>query len=120
MKSVKNFLILVLLIGNLSVEAKETGTLLLKSIVLPQISVNMMRTNSNEYQSVIRFVAKSNTYQFKNDHQIEVENPLGLDLKTEVIKTNQKFAQKEFRVIVGKESGRKSKNPFFIVKISAN
>lgn len=116
----KRFFILSTLLLSFTLHANETGTLLLKAVVLPKISLSLDRTKREGNRSVISLVAKSNTYKFENNHHVEIENPLGLDLKTEVFEMDGKSSQKEYRVTVGKSSDTNVKNPFFTVKISAN
>lgn len=116
----KRFFILSTLLLSFTLHASETGTLLLKAVVLPKISLSLDRTKREGNRSVISLVAKSNTYKFENNHHVEIENPLGLDLKTEVFEMDGKSSQKEYRVTVGKSSDTAVKNPFFTVKISAN
>lgn len=119
MKRIKSFIFSFLLIS-FGLEASETGTLLLKAVVLPKITLSLGRTKIENNHSVISLVAKSNTYKFENHHRVEIENPLGLDLQTEEFEMNGKSSQKEYRVTVGKSSNTAIKNPFFTVKISAN
>ncbi len=116
----KLFLPFVLLLFCVSTSAGESGSFILKAIVRPKLTLSLERTKVLNKRSVISLIARSNTYKIENYQQVEIENPLGLELFTEVIEIDGNSAQKEYRVTVENKSNMKIKNPFFTVKISAN
>lgn len=100
--------------------AGESGSLLLRAVVIPKISLNLEKTRKEENRSIISLIAKSNSYNFENHHQVEIENPLGLDLEFEEFFMDGRSSQREYRFTVRNNIAAQIKNPFFTVKISAN
>lgn len=110
------FFILISHIG----KAGETSSLILRGVVQPRISLKLDNSTYENRRSVFSLLASSNTYSFSDGHEVEIENPQGLDLKTEVIELPGKNHQKEYRISVGNNLKFKDQNPYFTVKISAN
>ena len=113
-------LIVLLIINSSQVLAEKSSSMVLRAVIPTNISLSIEEERVVKNQSIISLFSKSNVLQLENSHNVEIENPLGLKIETEIKTLDEYQTKKVYRITVDRQSISHHKNPFFKVKISAN
>ncbi len=100
--------------------AGEGQGLLLRAYVPSVFKVAFKERQFKKEIAEYSLVTESNTLRTEENHKIEIENPMGLEVDLKLLTLGSNESKKEYKFVVKNNQQQTLKNPILILKISAN